>query len=135
MARNQYEKPGDVEFESLNAVKGGSAFNMLGVVDTISLYEDIEKMFMTGSLTFTDANNILRFYDFRDDVYIVGSFRTPLPTTAGIDLRTPLSEQTGACRHCRADRTGCRLRICAPNLAGPCHASPAPGHPLPWRSP
>lgn len=80
MARNQYEKPGDVEFESLNAVKGGSAFNMLGVVDTISLYEDIERMFMTGSLTFTDANNILRFYDFRDDVYIVGSFRTPLPT-------------------------------------------------------
>ena len=79
MARNQYEKPGDVEFESLSAVKGGSAFNMLGVVDTISLYEDIEKMFMTGSLTFTDANNILRFYDFRDDVYIVGSFRTPLP--------------------------------------------------------
>ena len=77
--RNNYERQGDFEFEALYAVRGDSSFNLLQFANNLSIYEGVEQKFMTGSLTFTDANNVLRFYDFKNDVYIVGAFRTPLP--------------------------------------------------------
>ena len=77
--RNNYERQGDFEFEALYAVRGDSSFNLLQFANNLSIYEGVEQKFMTGSLTFTDANNVLRFYDFKTDVYIVGAFRTPLP--------------------------------------------------------
>lgn len=77
--RKNYERSGDVEFQTLLAVVGGTAVNLLEFVNTLTLYESVDSTFMTGSLVFTDANNVLRGFDFRNDTYILGSFRTPLP--------------------------------------------------------
>tara|TARA_Y100000114_G_scaffold143920_1_gene151950 strand:+ start:2787 stop:4226 length:1440 start_codon:yes stop_codon:yes gene_type:complete len=79
--RKNYERKGDFEFDALYAVRGDSSFNLLQFVNTLNIYEGVDQKFLSGSLTFTDANNVLRFYDFTNDVYIVGAFRTPLPDT------------------------------------------------------
>ena len=79
--RKNYQRKGDFDFEALYAVRGDSTFNLLQFVNTLSIYEGVDQKFLQGSLTLTDANNLLRFYDMRNDIYIVGAFRTPLPDT------------------------------------------------------
>ena len=61
--RKNYERSGDAEFQTLLAVVGGTAVNLLEFVNTLTLYESVDSTFMTGSLVFTDANNVLRGFD------------------------------------------------------------------------
>lgn len=84
--RKNYQRKGDFDFEALYAVRGDSTFNLLQFVNTLSIYEGVDQKFLQGSLTLTDANNLLRFYDMRNDIYIVGAFRTPLPDTTKNNL-------------------------------------------------
>ena len=56
-----------------------TTINLLEFVNLLTLYEGVDQPFMSGELTITDANNLFKSFDFRNDTYIVGSFRTPLP--------------------------------------------------------
>ena len=69
--RNSYEKKGDVEFEALYAARGDSTINLLEFVNLLTLYEGVDQPFMSGELTITDANNLFKSFDFRNDTYIV----------------------------------------------------------------
>lgn len=91
--RNSYEKKGDVEFEALYAARGDSTINLLEFVNLLTLYEGVDQPFMSGELTITDANNLFKSFDFRNDTYIVGSFRTPLPRGAKNNIGGQFSRQ------------------------------------------
>ena len=92
--RESYEMQNDLDFQALYMYKDDTIFDMQQVALTLSVFESIDKPFLTGEFAFIDNNRLMKNFDIREGCYIVGAFRTPIPRNVKNNLGSsfPTSE-------------------------------------------
>lgn len=69
---------GEFEIEEATwQIRGGDAVDVIGIIDSIKLYEDIYSPFITGFITFRDTNDVLNAFGKCNGDYIRLRISTP----------------------------------------------------------
>ena len=102
--RKSYEKQNDLDFQALYLFKLGDGrsdlggtrngiFDVLDISTTLTVFEAIDEPFISGELAIVDNNKLMQTLDIKENCYLVGVYRTPLPTTVQDNLGGVLPEE------------------------------------------